>query len=245
MIRGLPGERGIFTPKRCKPRSGRSAATHHRRRLVEVEQTANKGGGACWPTTDLKAVADIAHEHGMKVHMDGARVLNAAVALGGGGKDVVADCDTVWLDFTKGLGAPLGRGAGRPARLCRPGLALEAAARRFDAPGRDERRRLYLRAATQYRSVWPRIMPTPTRWRAEWRGSRDQGGDSPGDRSGVLRYRGHRHDGSSITGKLRKTWGGGAAASRTNIRARACLHLDISAAQVDEALGVMKLAAAH
>ena len=42
------------------------------------------------------------------VHMDGARVLNAAVALGAAASDVVADCDTVWLDFTKGLGAPLG-----------------------------------------------------------------------------------------------------------------------------------------
>ena len=47
-------------------------------------------------------------QHGMKVHMDGARVLNAAVALGVAASDVVADCDTVWLDFTKGLGAPLG-----------------------------------------------------------------------------------------------------------------------------------------
>jgi threonine aldolase len=76
--------------------------------LVEVEQTANKGGGACWRTAELNAVADVAHQHGMKVHMDGARVLNAAVALDTAAKDIVAECDTVWLDFTKGLGAPLG-----------------------------------------------------------------------------------------------------------------------------------------
>jgi len=75
---------------------------------VEVEQTANKGGGTCWQIPELHAVAEVAHEHGMPVHMDGARLLNAAVALGAAASDVVADCDTVWLDFTKGLGAPLG-----------------------------------------------------------------------------------------------------------------------------------------
>ena len=75
---------------------------------MEVEQTANKGGGACWSVEGLNAVADVAHEHGMQVHMDGARVLNAAVALGTSAKDITAGCDTVWLDFTKGLGAPLG-----------------------------------------------------------------------------------------------------------------------------------------
>jgi threonine aldolase len=51
----------------------------------------------------------------MAVHMDGARLMNAAVALGRPASDIVADCDTVWLDFTKGLGAPLG------AVLCRLG----------------------------------------------------------------------------------------------------------------------------
>ncbi len=60
----------------------------------------------------------------MKVHMDGARVLNAAVALGVAAKDVVADCDTVWLDFTKGLGAPLGAVLAGPRRTssARPGV---------------------------------------------------------------------------------------------------------------------------
>lgn len=108
MIRGLPGDRGIFSAealrKSIRPISRYAPA----QRLVEVEQTANKGGGACWQLAELHAVAEVAREHGMKVHMDGARVLNAAVALGAAASDVVADCDTVWLDFTKGLGAPLG-----------------------------------------------------------------------------------------------------------------------------------------
>jgi threonine aldolase len=108
MIRGLPGERGIFTAETLEAAIRPVNRYSPPQRLVEVEQTANKGGGACWQTTELKAVADVAHQHAMNVHMDGARVLNAAVALGVSAKEVVADCDTVWLDFTKGLGAPLG-----------------------------------------------------------------------------------------------------------------------------------------
>ena len=108
MIRGLPGERGIFSAETLRDAIRPISRYSPPQRLVEVEQTANKGGGACWQVAELKAVADVAHEHGMNVHMDGARVLNAAVALGVAASDVVADCDTVWLDFTKGLGAPLG-----------------------------------------------------------------------------------------------------------------------------------------
>jgi threonine aldolase len=108
MIRGLPGARGIFTAETLRAAIRPINRYSPPQRLVEVEQTANKGGGACWQTNELKAVADVAHQHGMKVHMDGARVLNAAVALDTAAEDIVADCDTVWLDFTKGLGAPLG-----------------------------------------------------------------------------------------------------------------------------------------
>jgi threonine aldolase len=108
MIRGLQGARGIFTGETLQAAIRPINRYSPLQRLVEVEQTANKGGGACWQIAELKAVADVAHAHDMKVHMDGARVLNAAVALREAAKDVVADCDTVWLDFTKGLGAPLG-----------------------------------------------------------------------------------------------------------------------------------------
>ena len=108
MIRGLQGPRGIFTGETLQAAIRPINRYSPPQTLVEVEQTANKGGGACWQIAELKAVADVAHAHNMKVHMDGARVLNAAVALKAAAADVVADCDTVWLDFTKGLGAPLG-----------------------------------------------------------------------------------------------------------------------------------------
>ncbi len=76
--------------------------------LVAVEQTSNLGGGTVWPLARLRAVAEIAHAHGMATHMDGARLLNAVVATGVPAAEMAAGYDSVWLDFTKGLGAPLG-----------------------------------------------------------------------------------------------------------------------------------------
>ena len=108
MIRGLQGARGIFSADTLRSAIRPVSRYSPRQTLVEVEQTANKGGGACWKVGELHAVAEVAHQHGMNVHMDGARVLNAAVALGVAARDLTADCDTVWVDFTKGLGAPLG-----------------------------------------------------------------------------------------------------------------------------------------
>jgi threonine aldolase len=108
MIRGLQGARGIFSADTVREAIRPVSRYSPPQRLVEVEQTANKGGGACWSVAELQAVADVAHEHGMQVHMDGARLLNASVKLGVAASDVAGPTDTVWLDFTKGLGAPLG-----------------------------------------------------------------------------------------------------------------------------------------
>ena len=108
VVLGLTGARGQFdvptlTAAIRDPRRNAPPQT-----LVEVEQTANAGGGSVWPLDRLNAVLDAAHAHGMQTHMDGARLMNAVVASGVSAKDMVAECDSVWLDFTKGLGAPLG-----------------------------------------------------------------------------------------------------------------------------------------
>ena len=104
----LDGGNGIFSVDRLlaaiRPVSRYSPA----QRMVEVEQTANLGGGAVWPLDTLHAVAEVAHAHGMVTHMDGARLMNAVVAAGVPAAEMAAGYDTVWLDFTKGLGAPLG-----------------------------------------------------------------------------------------------------------------------------------------
>ena len=79
-----------------------------RSRLVSVEQTTNIGGGRVWPQEALHAVVDVASRHGLRLHLDGARLMNAVVASGVPAADHARGFDTAWLDFTKGLGAPVG-----------------------------------------------------------------------------------------------------------------------------------------
>lgn len=108
LVLGLKGPRGQFDVPTLQ------RALRERRRnvpsqvLLAVEQTANLGGGSVWPLAQLNGVLDAAHAHGMRTHMDGARLMNAVVAAGIAARDMTAGCDSVWLDFTKGLGAPLG-----------------------------------------------------------------------------------------------------------------------------------------
>jgi len=77
-------------------------------RLVCVEQTHNFGGGAVWSLDQLAEVSRAARAEGLALHMDGARLLNACVATGTAAADFAATVDSVWIDFTKGLGAPIG-----------------------------------------------------------------------------------------------------------------------------------------
>jgi threonine aldolase len=79
-----------------------------RSRLLWVEQTSNLGGGSIWPLARVAAVADVARRHGLRTHLDGARLLNAVVATGVAARDYAAPFDSAWIDFTKGLGAPVG-----------------------------------------------------------------------------------------------------------------------------------------
>ena len=79
-----------------------------RSRLVWVEQTSNLGGGSIWPLDRVRAVSDVARRHRLATHLDGARLLNAVVASGIAARDWAAPFDSAWIDFTKGLGAPVG-----------------------------------------------------------------------------------------------------------------------------------------
>ena len=104
----LDGPAGQFTPEALEAAIRPVSRYSPAQRMVLVEQTANLGGGTVWPLGTLHRVAEIAHAHGMVTHMDGARLLNASVAAGVPAAEMAAGFDTVWLDFTKGLGAPLG-----------------------------------------------------------------------------------------------------------------------------------------
>ncbi|HEY0425021.1 MAG TPA: threonine aldolase family protein, partial [Rhodopila sp.] len=108
VVLGLRGARGMFDAATL------TAALRERRRnappqtLVAVEQTANAGGGSVWPVALLNDVLGAAHDQDMKTHMDGARLMNAVAAARVTVAEMTQHCDSVWLDFTKGLGAPLG-----------------------------------------------------------------------------------------------------------------------------------------
>lgn len=79
-----------------------------RSRLVSVEQTANEPGGRLWPLERVDEVLAAARDHGLRAHLDGARLLNAVVATGTPASRWASGFDTAWIDFSKGLGAPMG-----------------------------------------------------------------------------------------------------------------------------------------
>lgn len=109
MMRPVEGERGIFAAEQVAA-AIRPAGLRHvpRSVLLSIEQTSNLGGGAVWPLATVQAVAEVAHQHGLRVHMDGARLMNAVVASGVAAADFAAPCDSVWIDLSKGLGCPVG-----------------------------------------------------------------------------------------------------------------------------------------
>ncbi|HSK96867.1 MAG TPA: threonine aldolase family protein [Euzebyales bacterium] len=108
MICPLDGERGLFTADQVRAALRSGSRYEPRSRLVVVEQTSNFGGGTVWPVEQLRDIVDLVAEHGMAAHMDGARLMNAVVASGVGAARQAAGFDSVWLDFSKGLGAPVG-----------------------------------------------------------------------------------------------------------------------------------------
>lgn len=76
--------------------------------LVCLENTHNRAGGTYWSLDQVKEVKDVADKHGLKVHMDGARIFNASVATGTPVKEYAKYVDTVQFCLSKGLGAPVG-----------------------------------------------------------------------------------------------------------------------------------------
>jgi threonine aldolase len=125
MARGLEGPRGCFTPAQLeevlRPRDSQYLPSS---RLVWVENTHNLAGGTVWTLADLDAVAAWTHAHGLALHLDGARIFNAALASGVAPARIAAGADTVTVCFSKGLGCPGG------AVLAGPG-ALIARARKY------------------------------------------------------------------------------------------------------------------
>ena len=101
-------EGGMFTAAQVEAAVRPVGRYAPRSRLVSVEQTTNYGGGRVWPLEQIREVLDVAKRHRMKTHLDGARLMNAVVASGVSAADYASGFTTAWLDFTKGLGAPVG-----------------------------------------------------------------------------------------------------------------------------------------
>ena len=107
-ITPLPGDDGIFTPDTLRAAIQPPSRYSAPQRVVTVEQTANIGGGTVWKKSDLGEIVSIAKKHELITHMDGARLMNAVVASGVSARDMAEGWDSVWIDFSKGLGAPIG-----------------------------------------------------------------------------------------------------------------------------------------
>ena len=103
----IDGDKGQFTAAQVY--SAIEPATRYKPsfRVVSVEQTTNKPGGRIWPLEQMREVCRAAHELGALTHMDGARLFDASVATGISVREFAAPFDSLWVDLSKGLGAPV------------------------------------------------------------------------------------------------------------------------------------------
>jgi threonine aldolase len=109
MVQALPGHAGRLTPEQVLAAvPSRTKTADQAPTLLSLEDTHNSSGGRLWPLDELEAVVDTAHDVGLAVHLDGARLLNAAVAQGVHPSVIASRFDTVTLCLSKGLGCPLG-----------------------------------------------------------------------------------------------------------------------------------------
>jgi len=124
VTRGLPGVAGRFTPEQVRAAYRVPAVHSPRTRILWVENTHNASGGRVWPPEEIDELRALCDELDLRFHLDGARLLNAAVASGVDAAAIGRRFDTVTLCLSKGLGCPLG------ALLAGPAEAM-ARARRF------------------------------------------------------------------------------------------------------------------
>lgn len=108
MMRGVDGERGVFTSQQALSFVSQRGTHTSKTAMVSVENTANQGGGKIWPLDALADIRSLCDEYGMKMHMDGARLMNASVGSDTPVSVIASYPDSVWIDLSKGLGAPVG-----------------------------------------------------------------------------------------------------------------------------------------
>ncbi len=240
-ITGLRGPKGQFSLEALQG-AIRSKTRHSPpQTLLEVEQTANSGGGTVWNLDTLNALADFAHAQGMATHMDGARLTNATVAAGIAPSDMAAGYDSVWLDFTKGLAAPLG------AVLCGSSEFIGQAWRWKQRVGGAMRQGGIVAAACIYaldHNVG-RLAEDHTNARNLARGLAQIPGitvEMPETNLVFFDTSATGLDAHSLNMRTRKHGVGFSVNSK--FRGRACTHLDVSAADIETAIAVIRDAVA-
>jgi threonine aldolase len=109
MTRPLPSRAGRFTPEQVRTAARRGNLGHvPTTRVVAIENTHNSSGGRVWPLAEVAELAETCRELELALHLDGARLFNAAVASGEEPAALARHADTVTICFSKGLGCPLG-----------------------------------------------------------------------------------------------------------------------------------------
>jgi threonine aldolase len=106
--RFIKGKRGVFRPDQVHEAYRGKNIHFPNPTLVEIENTHNRAGGTIWKPQDVAAVTDVARDLDMGIHMDGARIFNAAVALGISVKEYASKVDSITFCLSKGLSAPIG-----------------------------------------------------------------------------------------------------------------------------------------
>ena len=142
----IDGERGMFSAKALEEAvtGGRSDIHVPYSRLVAIENTTNKGGGACWDFEEILKIRKICNNNDLKLHLDGARLFNALIAKKESPEQYGEVFDTISICLSKGLGAPVG------SLLLGTKDAMEAALRVRKLFGGAMRQAGYLAAAGIY-----------------------------------------------------------------------------------------------
>ena len=237
----LKGARGLFTPDALRAAIRGKSRHTPTQSLVEVEQTANIGGGAVWPKATLDEIAAIAKQHGMATHMDGARLMNACVAAGVPATEMAAGFDSVWLDFTKGLGAPLG------AVLCGSAAFIDQAWRWKQRLGGAMRQGGVCAAACVYALDHhvDRLAEDHANAKALARGIAQMPGMVVEEPDTNLVFFDPSGTGMAAADLVRRLRLQGVQLSILGGRIRACTHLDVTAAMIEETLQLLRAALAR
>jgi threonine aldolase len=104
----IPSDRGTMDPAVVQRLLGRKNIHIPPVSLVSIENTHNYYGGAVVPLSNFSQLRDVAHDHGLKIHLDGARIFNAEAASGVPAAEYATFCDSIMFCLSKGLGAPIG-----------------------------------------------------------------------------------------------------------------------------------------